>query len=719
MDDVAKPTILVTGGAGYIGSHTVKALKSAGYRVVVVDNLVYGHRDIIEEVLKVELQVGDIGDRAFLDSIFSTYAIEAVIHFAAYAYVGESVTDPAKYYQNNVAGTLNLLMAMRAASVNKLVFSSTCATYGVPDSLPITETHPQRPINPYGKSKLMVEQLLSDFDTAYGMKSVIFRYFNAAGADPSGQLGEDHTPETHLIPLLLQTALGQRETISIFGTDYPTADGTCVRDYLHVSDLASAHVLGLESLLTGADSQIFNLSNGNGISVRALIETVRTVTSQPIKVIEEARRVGDPAVLIGSSEKAFQMLGWKPQYPDLKDIVAHAWQWHQQRHGSGGLAPPPGGESTAQVAHPSTVSARSTDALPLISVIIPTYNAEAFIAKTLASVLAQTHRHLEILVVDDGSCDRTGGVVKEIAQQHSHITLLQQPNQGVAAARNAGIEKAQGDFIAPIDADDLWHPEMLEKLIIPFFEGNDQLGVVYTWTVDIDAQGHSIGGFHAANSQGDVYKTLICHNFIGNASATLIRKECLDKVGGYSTEFRAQSAQGCEDWDLYLRLAEQYEFGVVPEFLVGYRKLSCSMSGDFSQMARSQRVMLQAIEQRSNLPSYLYRLSYSSFYLYLAQQSNQCSDFKGTLFWLRQATTVDPITPVCRPGFYLLLLKSVARRFSLTEKIMQPIVGSPAAITPPSLTKYPLVIPPLKASRLSVWLKLLVESIFHFSVSRI
>ncbi|MGB3294834.1 MAG: UDP-glucose 4-epimerase GalE [Phormidesmis sp.] len=332
MGDSAKPMILVTGGAGYIGSHTVKALQSAGYQVVVVDNLVYGHRDIVEQVLKAKLWVGDIGDRAFLDDIFSTYPIEAVIHFAAYAYVGESVAHPAKYYQNNVAGTLNLLMAMQAASVNKLVFSSTCATYGVPDSLPITETHPQRPINPYGKSKLMVEQLLSDFDTAYGLKSVIFRYFNAAGADPSGQLGEDHTPETHLIPLVIQAALGQRAAISIFGTDYPTDDGTCIRDYLHVSDLAAAHLLGLEYLLSGADSEIFNLSNGNGVSVRQLIDTVKAVSNRPIKVVEEARRAGDPPVLIGSSDKAFEYIGWKPQYPDMKDVVAHALQWHQRRH---------------------------------------------------------------------------------------------------------------------------------------------------------------------------------------------------------------------------------------------------------------------------------------------------------------------------------------------------------------------------------------------------
>lgn len=241
-----KPTILVTGGAGYIGSHTVLALKQAGFDVIILDNLVYGHRDLVEKVLQVELVIGDTGDRALLDDLFKTHDVAAVIHFSAYAYVGESVSDPAKYYRNNVLGTLTLLEAMLAASVKNFVFSSTCATYGVPEVVPIPEDHPQNPINPYGATKLMVERILSDFDVAYGFKSVRFRYFNAAGADPNGRLGEDHNPETHLIPLVLQTALGKRESISVFGTDYPTADGTCIRDYIHVSDLADAHVLGSE-----------------------------------------------------------------------------------------------------------------------------------------------------------------------------------------------------------------------------------------------------------------------------------------------------------------------------------------------------------------------------------------------------------------------------------------------------------------------------------------
>ncbi|MBD3561620.1 UDP-glucose 4-epimerase GalE, partial [Planktothrix sp. FACHB-1355] len=310
----------------------VLALQRAGYDVVILDNLIYGHRDVVEKVLQVELIVGDTSDRPLLDRLFSRLNIAAVMHFAAFAYVGESVTDPAKYYRNNVYGTLTLLEAMLAADVKKFVFSSTCATYGVPQVLPLPEDHPQNPINPYGASKLMVERILSDFDAAYDLKSVCFRYFNAAGADPDGLLGEDHNPETHLIPLVLQTALGKRESVSIFGTDYPTPDGTCIRDYIHVNDLAAAHVLGLKYLLESGDSAVFNLGNGGGFSVKETIETARAITGREIKAIECDRRPGDPPVLVGSSDKARQILGWNPQYPDLSEIVSHAWKWHQQRH---------------------------------------------------------------------------------------------------------------------------------------------------------------------------------------------------------------------------------------------------------------------------------------------------------------------------------------------------------------------------------------------------
>lgn len=327
-----KSTILVTGGAGYIGSHAVLALLQAGYEVIILDNLVYGHRDLVETVLQVELIEGDIEDRPLLDQIFKTHSIEAVMHFSAYTYVGESVTNPDKYYRNNVLGTLTLLEAMLAANINKFVFSSTCATYGIPQFIPLTEDHPQNPISPYGMTKLMVEHILADFDIAYGLKSVCFRYFNAAGANPDGLLGEDHNPESHLIPLVLQTALGQREYISVFGTDYPTPDGTCIRDYIHVSDLANAHVLGLEYLLQGGNSEVFNLGNGNGFSVNEVITAAQEVTGINIPVKQCDRRPGDSPILIGSSEKAKNILNWQPKYPGIQEIVAHAWQWHQKRH---------------------------------------------------------------------------------------------------------------------------------------------------------------------------------------------------------------------------------------------------------------------------------------------------------------------------------------------------------------------------------------------------
>jgi UDP-glucose 4-epimerase len=326
--------ILVTGGAGYIGSHAVLSLLAANFQVIILDNLVYGHRDLVETFPSesVELIVGDVSDRPLLDQIFTQHQIAAVLHFAAYAYVGESVRDPGKYYRNNVLGSLTLLEAMVAANIKNLVFSSTCATYGVPQEIPITETHPQAPINPYGASKLMVERMLKDFDYAHGLRSVCFRYFNAAGADPQGRIGEDHNPETHLIPLLLLTALGKRESVSIFGTDYATPDGTCIRDYIHVSDLADAHVLGLKYLLDGGTSDIFNLGNGNGFSVREVIDSATLVTGEKIPTVESDRRPGDPPVLVGSSEKAKKILKWQPRYADLNSILAHAWKWHQIRH---------------------------------------------------------------------------------------------------------------------------------------------------------------------------------------------------------------------------------------------------------------------------------------------------------------------------------------------------------------------------------------------------
>ena len=328
-----KPTILVTGGAGYIGSHVALLLKKAGYEVLILDNLSFGHPEIVTDSLSIELIIGDTNDRLLLDQIFTTRNISAVMHFAAFLSVGESVYNPAIYYKNNVVGTLTLLEAMISANVNKLIFSSTCSIYGISNDIPITETHPNNPLSPYASSKYMVEQILKDFDKAYNLKSVVFRYFNAAGADPSGNLGEDHTPEVHLIPLALFTALKKREYLTIFGTDYNTPDGTAIRDYIHVSDLATAHILGLEYLLSGGKSDMFNLGNGNGFSVREVIDVVKKITNVDFLVKEGDRRPGDAPILVGSGNKIQCKLNWKPQYSNLETIVGHAWKWHNKRHG--------------------------------------------------------------------------------------------------------------------------------------------------------------------------------------------------------------------------------------------------------------------------------------------------------------------------------------------------------------------------------------------------
>ena len=319
-------TILVSGGAGYIGSHTVLYLKQKGIDVVVYDNLQTGH---IEALKDVPLVKGDLRDEATLKTVFEDYKIDAVIHFAASSLVGESVQDPLKYYENNVAGTLSLLKQMIAHDVKKIVFSSTAATYGEPKSIPIKESDPTMPTNPYGETKLAIEKMFKWSEAAYGLKSVSLRYFNAAGADPNGSIGEDHQPESHLIPLVLQVALGQREHISIFGNDYPTEDGTCIRDYIHVMDLADAHFRAVKRLDEKGESGTYNLGNGTGFSVKEVIDTCRRVTGHEIPAVESPRRAGDPAVLIASSEKAEKELGWKPQYTELDKIVEHAWAWHK------------------------------------------------------------------------------------------------------------------------------------------------------------------------------------------------------------------------------------------------------------------------------------------------------------------------------------------------------------------------------------------------------
>ena len=318
--------ILVIGGAGYIGSYMCKYLAKNGYYPIVLDNFVYGHRQAVKWGPFIE---GSMEDSKWLEHIFMEYPIAAVMHFAAYCYVGESVENPVKYYRNNVAATITLLEAMLKKNINNFIFSSSCATYGEPIEIPITEQHLQNPINPYGRSKLMVEQILEDFKFAYGIEHISLRYFNAAGADPDGELGEDHNPETHLIPLVLKTALGQKDKIEIFGDDYPTRDGTCIRDYIHIDDLAQAHLLALERLLNGLPGEKFNLGNGDGYSIKEVVEVAQNVTSMEIPMEISKRRPGDPAILIGSSEKAAKELGWKPRFADLNTIIKTAWQWHK------------------------------------------------------------------------------------------------------------------------------------------------------------------------------------------------------------------------------------------------------------------------------------------------------------------------------------------------------------------------------------------------------
>ena len=318
-------TILVAGGAGYIGSHMVALLVKRGYEVIVADNLRTGHWQAVKGAKK--LYVGDLRDNAFLEQVFSENDIDGVINFAAFSLVGESVTNPLKYYGNNVEGAVSLLSAMKAHGVDKIVFSSTAATYGEPEKQPIEEHDRTEPTNPYGATKLAIENMLKWCDRAYGIRYAALRYFNAAGSDTETGIGEDHDPESHLIPLVMKTALGQRDHIGIFGEDYPTADGTCVRDYIHVNDLAEAHLLALEYLAGGGSSDVFNLGSGDGYSVKEIIETARRVTGREIKATVEPRRAGDPSVLTASNKKAAEVLGWKP-VRGLEQIISDAWAWH-------------------------------------------------------------------------------------------------------------------------------------------------------------------------------------------------------------------------------------------------------------------------------------------------------------------------------------------------------------------------------------------------------
>jgi len=343
--------VLVTGGGGYVGSHTVRALQNAGHDPIVLDNLVHGHRDLVEQVLQAPLVVAQLGDRQTLQTILTQQHVEAVLHFAAYTTVGESVAEPASYYRNNLGDTMVLLEAMLQEAQHRhtppmpLVFSSTCATYGHPEQMPITEDCAQQPINPYGRSKWMVEMLIRDYANAYGLPAVILRYFNAAGADPTGDLGEDHTPESHLIPRVLYTIGSKRPgPLTIYGDDYPTPDGTCLRDYIHVTDLAHAHVLALEAICRQAPGQrqevlTYNLGTGQGHSVREVIATAEAVTGRSLPVSVTSRRHGDPPVLVAATDKVKRELGWSPRLSRITTMVRHAWIWHQRRHGCRATGP--------------------------------------------------------------------------------------------------------------------------------------------------------------------------------------------------------------------------------------------------------------------------------------------------------------------------------------------------------------------------------------------
>jgi UDP-glucose 4-epimerase len=324
--------VLVTGGAGYVGSHAAKYLAAAGHDVWIVDNLSEGHRTAVG---KLPLAVVDLIDQKAITDLLKSNRIEAVMHFAAFAYVGVSVREPAKYYQNNIVGTLALLDAMRAADVNRIVFSSTCATYGVPSKVPIAEDHPQNPINPYGFTKLAIEHALGDYSHAYGLSYAALRYFNASGAADNGTIGEDHDPETHLIPLVLQVALGQRESVDVFGTDYPTPDGTCIRDYIHVDDLAAAHVLAIEKLADGRALKL-NLGTGRGASVQEVVDIARSVTGHKIPTRACPRREGDPPELVADPSSAKRELDWVAKRKDMRKIIESAWRWHKSHpHGYG------------------------------------------------------------------------------------------------------------------------------------------------------------------------------------------------------------------------------------------------------------------------------------------------------------------------------------------------------------------------------------------------
>ena len=412
-------------------------------------------------------------------------------------------------------------------------------------------------------------------------------------------------------------------------------------------------------------------------------DSFQEITNKKIKLVKRNRHSSNPPISETNSDKARSVLGWQPQFCDRQDILTHAKNWHQK------------GYNHRQ---------------PLVSVIIPAYNAEKFITRTLKSVLSQTYANIEVIVVDDGSRDRTAEIVNEIAQTDSRIVFLQQPNSGVAAARNLAIANSSGEFIAPIDADDIWYPENIAKQVQCFLESDSDVGLVYSWSVDIDENDELLGGFRATEIEGEVYNTLVCHNFLGNASASMFRRSCLENDKFYCCDLKLQNAQGCEDWELYLRIAENYQFRVVSEFLVGYRKLFNSMSGDYSQMAKSHDLIMQTVRQRQpQLPAIVYQISSSNLYMYFAHQSNRCGKHRVTWFWLYKALQADFVTPFLRLGMYRLLFSSISGTVWQSAKKH----GISNCARQQQSSNLPLTKADIEQQKLLISLMIIVGNLFH------
>jgi|GEM_PF-45512 len=540
--------LLVIGGCGYIGSHMVKCLLDAGHEVVVLDDLSTGHRDAL---LGGKLVVGDCGDGVLLDQLFPAHRFAGVLHFASSIQVGESVLDPAKYYQNNVAKTLTLLTKMKEHNVGPLIFSSTAAVFGEPVRIPIDETHPRQPINPYGMSKYMVEAVLADFDRAYGLRSVALRYFNAAGADPEARIGERHDPETHLIPLALQAAMGRRQVLKVFGRDYPSPDGTCIRDYIHVDDLASAHLLALEYLWQGGASAAFNLGNGSGFSVQEVLDAVKRVTRFQVPSDDAPRRAGDPARLVADATRAKSILGWQPRYVDLDTIVRDAFNWEQRRD--------------------QNLSIGSEYRDPIISVVLPVYNGEKYLKEAIDSVLAQTFADFELIMLDDGSKDDSLLIMKEYELRDSRVRVITRENRGLPATLNDLIGHAKGKLIARMDADDICLPNRLSSQY-EFMQHHPEVVALGSAAHFIEETGEMICTYIPPADDSVLREIFPGSPFI-HPSVMLVKKAFV-KSGKYPEKMK----WGGEDVVLFGRIAKYGLLHNLSEPLICYRLVPGSMS---------------------------------------------------------------------------------------------------------------------------------------------